>query len=160
MKASTSYVGLDVHKATISVAIAEDGRGGDVRDYGVVENRADILIKLVERLGRRGQLLHFCYEAGSCGYGLHRLLSGLGHDCTVVAPSLIPKKAGDLTTSIHGAGLSGPRVSPGAGFPRPFRPPSVTPRAGLDAPATSHDAGRGMPALRGDGLMRFGRCRL
>ena len=95
MKSSTSYVGLDVHKSTISVAIAEDGRGGDVRDYGVVENRADILVKLVERLGRRGQLLHFCYEAGPCGYGLHRLLSGLGQDSTVVAPSLIPKKAGD-----------------------------------------------------------------
>jgi hypothetical protein len=48
----------DVHKSTISVAIAEDGQGGDVRDYGVVENRADILVKLVERLGRRGQRLH------------------------------------------------------------------------------------------------------
>jgi hypothetical protein len=66
MKSSTSTVGPDVHKSTISVAIAEDGRGGDVRDYGVVENRADILIKLVERLGKRGQLLHFCYEAGPC----------------------------------------------------------------------------------------------
>jgi transposase len=95
MKSSTSYVGLDVHKSAISVAIAEDGRGGDVRDYGVVENRADILVKLVGRLGRHGQRLHFRYEAGPCGYGLHRLLSGLGQDCTVVAPSLIPKKAGD-----------------------------------------------------------------
>jgi transposase len=59
MKGITSYVGLDVHKSTISVAIAEDGRGGDVRDCGVVENRADNLVKLVERLGRRGQRLHF-----------------------------------------------------------------------------------------------------
>jgi transposase len=47
MKSSTSYVGLDVHKSTISVAIAEDGRSGDIRDYGVIENRADILVKLV-----------------------------------------------------------------------------------------------------------------
>jgi len=70
-------------------------RGGEVRNHGAVENRADLLIKLVERLSRRGQHLHFCYEAGPCGYGLHRLLSGLGHDCTVVAPSLIPKKPGD-----------------------------------------------------------------
>ena len=85
MKPITSYVGLDVHKSTISVAVAEDGRRREVRHYGVVENRADILVKLVERLGRRGQPLQFCYEAGPCGYGLHRLLSGLGHECTVVA---------------------------------------------------------------------------
>jgi transposase len=52
-------------------------------------------MKLAERLGQDGQELHFCYEAGPCGYGLHRLLSGLGHDCTVVAPSLVPKKSGD-----------------------------------------------------------------
>jgi transposase len=61
----------------------------------VIGNRAELLIKLAERLGRNGQKLHFCYEAGPCGYGLHRLLSGLGHDCTVVAPSLVPKKPGD-----------------------------------------------------------------
>ena len=51
--------------------------------------------RLAERLGRRGERLRFCYEAGPCGYGLHRLLSRLGHDCAVVAPSLIPKKPGD-----------------------------------------------------------------
>ena len=45
--------------------------------------------------GRDGRQLSFCYEAGPCGYGLHRLLSGLGHDCIVVAPSLIPSKPGD-----------------------------------------------------------------
>ena len=92
MKAITRYVGLDVHKSTISVAIAEEGRGGEVRHHGVVENRADILARLAERLGRRGERLRFCYEAGPCGYGLHRLLSRLGHDCAVVAPPLIPKK--------------------------------------------------------------------
>ena len=96
MKVSTRYVGLDVHKSRISVAVAEDGRGREVRDHGVIENRADVLMRLVERLGRGGQQLHFCYEAGPCGYGLYRLLSGVGHDCTVVAPSLIPSQPSAL----------------------------------------------------------------
>jgi len=59
-------------------------------------NRADHVRKLVERLSRNGsQPLRFCYEAGPCGYGLHRQIIDLGHECVVVAPSLIPMKAGD-----------------------------------------------------------------
>ena len=90
-----TYVGLDVHKATVCVAIAESGRGGGVRGVGVFENRPDVLRKMVARLGKHRRRLSFCYEAGPCGYGIHRLLTGLGHDCVVVAPSLIPMKAGD-----------------------------------------------------------------
>jgi len=90
-----TYVGLDVHKATVCVAIAEDGRGGEVRQIGVFENRPDILCKLAARLGKGNRRLSFCYEAGPCGYGLQRLLTSRGHDCIVVAPSLIPMKSGD-----------------------------------------------------------------
>ena len=90
-----TYVGLDVHKATVCVAIAESGRGGEVREVGIFENRPDVLRKMVARLGKQRHRLNFCYEAGPCGYGLHRLLTGLGHDCVVGAPSLIPMKAGD-----------------------------------------------------------------
>lgn len=89
------FVGLDVHKATVAVAVAEGTRGGGVRHLGAIPNRADHIAKLSEKLGKGGRRLSFCYEAGPCGYGLHRQLSALGHDCMVVAPSLIPMKAGD-----------------------------------------------------------------
>lgn len=88
------YVGLDVHKATISVALASEGRGGDVRHWGTIPHQADQIRKLAERLGETSRL-RFCYEAGPCGYGLHCQLVELGHDCIVVAPSLIPVKTGD-----------------------------------------------------------------
>ncbi len=90
-----TYVGLDVHKATVCVAIAESGRNGEVRQVGVFENCPEVLSKMAARLSKRGRRLSFCYEAGPCGYGLHRLLTSCGHDCVVVAPSLIPMKAGD-----------------------------------------------------------------
>jgi transposase len=89
------YVALDVHKATVCVALAETGRGGEVRQIGVFENRRETLAKMAAKLGKAGRRLSFCYEAGPCGYGVHRLLTGCGHHCIVVAPSLIPRKSGD-----------------------------------------------------------------
>jgi len=90
-----TFVGMDVHKATIAVAVAEGGRRGEVRQVGVFANRWEIIGKLVRRLAARGQRLSFAYEAGPFGYGLHRKPTELGHDCHVVAPSLIPVRAGD-----------------------------------------------------------------
>ena len=92
---SIAFVGMDVHKATIAVAVAEGVRGGEVRQLGIFPNRAEVIAKLAGRLAGDGRELSFCYEAGPCGYGLQRQLEGLGHACVVVAPSLIPSKPGD-----------------------------------------------------------------
>ena len=92
----STFIGLDVHKATISVAVARGERGGEVRHWGTVPHRADHVRRLVEKLEAGGGRLLFCHEAGPCGYGLHRQLVEMGHDCIVLAPSSIPVKAGDL----------------------------------------------------------------
>ena len=91
----STFIGLDVHKATISVAVAQGERGGEVCHWGTLPHRPDLIRKLAEKLAAGGGRLYFCYEAGPCGYGLHRQLVEMGHDCIVVAPSLIPVKAGD-----------------------------------------------------------------
>ena len=92
---ATTFVGLDVHKRMTAVAIAEPGRAGEVRFMGEIPSTPEALHRLVERLKGRHRRLIFCYEAGPCGYGVHRLLRGLGQDCSVVAPSLIPSRPGD-----------------------------------------------------------------
>jgi transposase len=88
-------LGLDTHKATIAVAVAEPGRSGEVRFQGEITNRPEAVRRLIERLGAKHGRLRVCYEAGPCGYGLHRQVTALGHECTVVAPSLVPVRAGN-----------------------------------------------------------------
>ena len=89
-----AYVGLDVHKETIAVAIAMPGREEPVF-RGEIRNQRSSLRRLVRNLSPHGEVLSFCYEAGPCGYGVYRELVATGHDCMVVAPSLVPRKAGD-----------------------------------------------------------------
>jgi transposase len=90
-----TYIGLDVHKESIVVAVAEGGLRGEVREYGRIANTAAALDRLLRKLGVNGMTLRFCYEAGPCGYGIQRRMSAQGDECIVVAPSLIPKRAGD-----------------------------------------------------------------
>jgi transposase len=86
------FVGLDVHAETIAVAVAEPE--GDVRSVGVIPNQAESIRKLVKKLGAIEQL-RVCYEAGPTGYAVYWQLTGLGVRCEVVAPTLVPVKAGD-----------------------------------------------------------------
>src|ERR1700682_333404 len=99
-----TYVGVDVHKESIVVAVAEGGLRGEVREYGRIANTATALERLLRKLGGDGMTLRLCYEAGPCGYGIQRRLSAQGHECVVVAPSLTPKRAGDrVKTDRRGA---------------------------------------------------------
>jgi transposase len=93
---ATRFIGMDVHKDTIVVAISATGDAGKAAPYGTFPNTAAALEKLVKRLQQAGGgPLRFCYEAGPCGYGIHRTLTTLGEDCVVVAPSMIPRKSGE-----------------------------------------------------------------
>jgi transposase len=92
---SEAFIAFDTSKLRNAVAVAETGRSGEVRFIGEIENTRVAVAKLVKKLAEKHQRLTFCYEAGPTGYGLYRQIKTLGHECIVVAPSLIPKKAGD-----------------------------------------------------------------
>lgn len=92
---SEVFVGIDVAKMRNAIAVADGERGGEVRYLGEIDAAPESMRRLVKRLAAKHERLHFCYEAGPTGYGLYRLITGLGHPCTVVAPSLIPRKPGD-----------------------------------------------------------------
>ena len=94
MGKTTTYVGLDVHKDTIAVALAEMGIRGEVREYGKIANTPTAVKALATKLTSRHGELRFCYEAGPCGYGIQRQLSGLGHEVCRCRSLLDPAKAG------------------------------------------------------------------
>ena len=119
-----AFVGIDTAKRRNAVAIAELGRRGEIRYLGEFDTTAEAITRLVHKLADRYETVHFCYEAGPTGYGLYRQILALGQSCTVVAPSMIPRKpgervktnrrdaqtlarlhrAGELTRSIHDTG--------------------------------------------------------
>jgi transposase len=94
-KAKSLFIGLDVHKEKISVALAEEGRSGEVRSFGSIDNTPDAVARLIKTLRGERRRLCFCYEASGCGYGVYRQIVEAGHSCEVVAPSRIPRPAGD-----------------------------------------------------------------
>lgn len=89
------FVGMDVHKESIEIALADDGNKSEVRRYGKIGGTQDALRKALRKLVSSGKTLHFCYEAGPCGYEIYRYLVSQGHTCIVVAPSMIPKQSGN-----------------------------------------------------------------
>ncbi len=95
MNKTIKNIGLDVHKNSISIGIADDGRDGEVRFYGKIDNDMNQLDKVIRKLLSTGAVLRFVYEAGPCGYGIYRYLSNNNLDCVVVAPSKIPRQSGN-----------------------------------------------------------------
>jgi transposase len=92
---SVIFIGLDTSKLKISVAVADGDRNGEVRFFGDISSEPASVASMVDKLSKRGAELHFCYEAGPTGYGLYRQIVELGHECVVVAPSLVPTRPGD-----------------------------------------------------------------
>src|SRR5690349_3200860 len=131
-----AFVGIDVAKLRNAVAVADAGRDGEVRFHGEVDASAESMRRLAAKLAGKYERLHFCYEAGATGYGLHRLLTGLGHSCVVVAPSLIPKKPGDRVKTNRRDALSLARL---------LRAGELTP---IWVPDTAHEAVRNLVRAR------------
>jgi transposase len=92
---SEAFVAFDVSKMKHAVAIADGGRGGEVRFLGDISSSPGTVERLIRKLAGRYGKLHFCYEAGPTGYGLYRQIRALGHACLVIAPALIPKRPGE-----------------------------------------------------------------
>ncbi|MDX3929923.1 MAG: transposase, partial [Shinella sp.] len=95
MTISTKFIGLDVHRDTISIAVADEGGDREIRFFGTVANDCEVLRKALASIGKDGAPLKVCYEAGPCGFVIYRFLKSLGIDCVVISPSSMPRRPND-----------------------------------------------------------------
>ena len=119
------FVGMDVHKESIDVSLAEEGRDGEVRHYGVITGDVDALAKVVRALRAPDRRLRFVYEAGPCGFGIHRYLTAQGEDCGRSAAS---RPGGEPSRSLWTSA------------------PPIRPCLGRGSSATNHSLGGTQPA--------------
>src|SRR6201998_2857273 len=131
-KYSEAFVAFDVAKKKPAVASAEEGRAGKVRFLGDVENSWLPIERTIKRLADRYDRLHVCFEAGPTGYGLYRQIQALGHDCMVVAPALIPKRAGERIKTNRRDAVTLARLPRGSEL------------TGVWAPRAGHEGGWGL----------------
>lgn len=139
--ASIQYVGLDVHKDSIDIATADEGRNGELRHVGQIGGDLAALDKALRRLLSRGHRLHVVYEAGPCGFVIARHLASQGIDCVVVAPSSIPKRSGDRVKTDRRDALMLARLAR-AGELAPVRVPEAADEAVRDLVRAREDAVR------------------
>jgi transposase len=137
---STLYVGLDVHKDSIAVAYVASDHDAEIIYLGTIGTRPCDIDHLVRKLPSKATHLVFVYEAGPCGYWLYRDLTKKGHACWVVAPSLIPNKAGDRVKTDRRDAVQLARL---------MRSGDRTP---VDVPAVEDDAMRDLSRAREDAL--------
>jgi transposase len=148
MMKDTLYVGLDTDKKWIDISLAEPLPGGEVRYFGKIANQAASLDRVLKRLGKAARQLVVCYEAGPCGYGIHRRLDGRpGVSCQVIAPSLTPRRPGDRVKTNRRDSLTLAKL---------LRAEELT---AIWVPDAAHEAMRDLVRARGAAVSDLARCR-
>lgn len=148
MTKDTLYIGLDTDKKWIDISLAEPLPDGEVRYFGRIANQAASLDRALKRLGKEGRELVVCYEAGPCGYAIHRRLAGRpGVSCRVIAPSLTPRRPGDRVKTNRRDSLSLARL---------LRAGELT---AIWVPDAAHEAMRDLVRARGAAVAELARCR-